>query len=156
MKRIELTQGRVAVVDSEDYEELNKYNWQARVQTYTGLFRAKRSENKKEIDMAREIMNCPPGLEVDHINGDLLDNRRCNLRICTHGENMRNRRLQRNNTSGYRGVHYFKRDGRYVAYIYLNGRKIHIGSYKTDIDAAMAYNAHARDLHGEFARLNDI
>ena len=156
MKRIELTQGRVAVVDSEDYEELNKYNWQARVQTYTGLFRAKRSENKKEIDMAREIMNCPPGLEVDHINGDLLDNRKCNLRICTHGENMRNRRLQRNNTSGYRGVHYFKRDGRYVAYIYLNGRKIHIGSYKTDIDAAMAYNAHARDLHGEFARLNDI
>ena len=156
MKRIELTQGRVAVVDSEDYEELNKYNWQARVQTYTGLFRAKRRENKKEIDMAREIMNCPPGLEVDHINGDLLDNRKCNLRICTHGENMRNRRLQRNNTSGYRGVHYFKRDGRYVAYIYLNGRKIHIGSYKTDIDAAMAYNAHARDLHGEFARLNDI
>lgn len=156
MKRIELTQGHVAVVDAEDFEELNKYNWQARVQTYTGLFRAKRSENKKEIDMAREIMNCPPGLEVDHINGDLLDNRRCNLRICTHGENMRNRRLQRNNTSGYRGVHYFKRDGRYVAYIYLNGQKIHIGSYKTGIDAAMAYNAHARDLHGEFARLNDI
>jgi len=156
MKTIALTREKVTIVDEEDFEELNKYKWHARIQTYTGAFRAKRRENKKEIDMAREIMNCPPGLEVDHINGDLLDNRKCNLRICTHGENMRNRRLQRNNTSGYRGVHYFKRDGRYVAYIYLNGRKIHIGSYKTDIDAAMAYNAHARDLHGEFARLNDI
>ena len=156
MKTIALTRGKVTIVDEEDFEELNKYKWHARIQTYTGAFRAKRYGNPIEVDMARQIMNCPPGLEVDHINGNLLDNRRCNLRICTHGENMRNRKLQKNNTTGYRGVTMVHPSKRYTAQIYEKRRKIHIGTYDTPEDAARAYNVAALANYGEFARLNDV
>ncbi len=156
MKEISLTRGVSAVVDDDDYEKLSQYNWQARVQTYTGLFRAKRTGKEKEVDMARQIMNCPDGLEVDHINGDLLDNRKCNLRICTHQENMRNRRLQKNNTTGYRGVSYASRDGIYTAQIYLNRKCIRLGRFKTPDAAAIAYNDAAKIHYGEFAKLNDV
>lgn len=156
MKEIGLTRGVFAVVDDEDYEELSKYSWQARIQTYTGLFRAKRSGRPKEVDMARQIMNCPDGMEVDHINGDLLDNRRCNLRICTHRENMCNRGIQRNNTSGYRGVSFNKTWKKYSAQIFLNRKKIHLGAFKDPKLAAIAYNEAAKIRYGEFAKLNDI
>lgn len=156
MKEISLTRGIVTIVDDDDFEELSKYNWQARIQTYTGLFRAKRHGIPKEVDMARQIMNCPVGMEVDHINGDLLDNRKENLRICTHRQNMCNRRLQRNNTTGYRGVATIDGGNRYYAQIYLNRKKIHIGSFKDPKDAAIAYNEAAKQHYGEFAKLNEV
>ena len=154
MKEIRLTRGKVAIVDDSDYENLIKYKWQARLQVYTGLYRAKRVGNPTEIDMARQIMNCPVGLEVDHINGDLLDNRRCNLRICTHSENMRNRKLQKNNTSGYRGVTYVHGSERYTAQIYRHKKKVHLGTFDTAELAAIAYNEAAKHYYGEFAKLN--
>jgi len=156
MKEIELTYGQVAVVDDRDYEELSEYKWHARIQSYTGKYRAKRGGKPKEVDMARWIMDCPPHLEVDHINGDLLDNRRRNLRVCTHSENMRNRKLQRNNTSGYRGVSMVYPSRRFTAQIYDNRRRIHLGTFDTAEDAARAYNAAAMQHYGEFARLNEV
>ena len=156
MKEIELTRGKVALVDAADFDELSKYKWHARVQTYTGLFRAKRHGNPLEIDMARQIMNCPRGLEVDHINGDLLDNRKCNLRICTHSENMRNRKLQKNNMSGYRGVSMVFPSRKYTAQIYNKRKKIHLGTFDTAEDAARAYNSAALTCYGDFAKLNKV
>lgn len=144
------------VVDDEDYEKLSEYKWHARIQTYTGLFRAKRHGNPKEVDMARQIMDCPDGLEVDHINGNLLDNRKCNLRICTHQENMRNRRIQKNNCSGYRGVSPKRSEGTFTAQIYVMRKKIHLGTFSSPYDAAIAYNDAAKIHYGEFAKLNDV
>lgn len=92
---------------------------------------------------------------VDHINGNGLDNRRCNLRVCSHGENMRNRTMNRNNRSGYKGV-YFDPDknGRpWRAQIRANGRKHSLGRFDTAEQAYEAYQKAAERLHGEFARV---
>jgi hypothetical protein len=92
---------------------------------------------------------------VDHKNGDGLDNRRENLRQATHGENVANARRRADNTSGYKGVHKNSRRGRpWKAGIRADGRMRHLGYYDSPIDAARAYDIAAREVFGEFARLN--
>lgn len=105
----------------------------------------------------RIIMGDPDGQLIDHINGNTLDNSRRNLRVCTHAENMRNRKIHKNNMLGTKGVYLEKRTGRpsrFVAQIRVGGRKIVLGRYRT-IDAAdAAYKDAALRHHGEFARIN--
>lgn len=101
----------------------------------------------------RMIANCPEGYFVDHINGNGLDNRRSNLRICTHAENMRNRRIHRNNKSGYKGVYFDpSRGGRWRAQIRAKGKKHCLGSFDSPESAYKAYLAASKALHGSFAR----
>lgn len=102
--------------------------------------------------MHRLILDVPKGAEVDHINGNGLDNRRRNLRICTRSENQWNRRLAPNNTSGFKGVYRFQ--GKWRAQIQSFGKKIHIGLYETRIEAARAYDEVAIKCHGDFAATN--
>lgn len=98
MKLIPLTQGKFAKVDDADYEWLSQYNWYAKkttaIYSLYGLYYAARFQRIKKVKttiyMHREIANCPPGKEVDHINHDTLDNQRENLRCCTRAENMAN------------------------------------------------------------------
>lgn len=97
-KSIPLTRGKIALFDDEDYEELSKYKW-----FITKVYASRHSGNKT-VYMHREIMKTPENMETDHINGDVLDNRRENLRICTRQENARNIRGISSNTSGYKGV----------------------------------------------------
>jgi hypothetical protein len=106
--------------------------------------------------MARYILNCGFGEIIDHINHDTLDNRRQNLRKCTGTQNKTNSKIYRNNKSGFKGVHWHKRDGTWGASIGYNGKQIHIGYFATLEEAARAYNETARQLHGEFAYLNAI
>ena len=102
----------------------------------------------------RLIMDAPKGMHVDHINGNPLDNRKSNLRICTHAENSNNTGPRKNNTSGYKGVYWAKRNKRWLAQITHNGKQVYIGHYKDKEEAARAYDAKAKEFQGEFAYLN--
>jgi len=113
---------------------------------------AARSEGKNQIHMHREIINAPADLQVDHINGNGLDNRRENLRLCTNAENARNRRLSKNNTTGYKGVDLDA--NRYRAQIRVGQKFVYLGRFDDPIEAAKAYDAAAREHYGEFARTN--
>jgi len=113
--------------------------------------------------LSRLIMDPPKGMLVDHINGDTMDNRRSNLRICSKGENGRNRKIaSKNNTSGFKGVSYRKKGPDMInewsrpwqAYINYNKKRHHLGMFATAEEAARAYDSKAIKLHGEFARLN--
>jgi len=104
-------------------------------------------------------MNPPKGVVVDHINGDSLDCRRANMRICTNVENVRNSRKRSDNTSGYKGVSIDKETRlkkRWRAYINYKGKRMCLGRHMTKEDAAKAYNVAAKKYFGEFARLNVI
>ena len=102
------------------------------------------------IALHRLVIGAKPGQIVDHVSGDVLDNRRANLRVCTHAENMRNRRMQRNNRCGFKGVYPQKNSFR--AQIRANGVKYLLGSFATPERAHQAYVEAAKRLHGDFAR----
>lgn len=155
MKQIQLTKGYVTIVDDEDFKWLSKFKWCATVNK-SGSVRAYRGtkSNKKCTGflMHRVIMNAPPEKQVDHINGNPLDNRRCNLRLCTGVENARNKGKKRNNTTGYCGV--FTKRKKFRAQVNINKKTISLGVFDTPEEAARAYDAAVVNLHGEFARLN--
>ena len=159
MKEIQLTQGKVALVDDEDYEYLNKFKWNA--YECGNTFYARRSitvsKNKQTvIYMHRFIMKPNKAMVIDHLDGNPLNNQKNNLRICTHAENMRNRKKNVNNKSGYKGVSLDKNLNKFRCKLYMNGKTIQIGYFINPIDAARAYNEAALKYHGEFANLNKI
>lgn len=133
MKKIELTQGKHAIVDDEWYEFLNQYKWCY----YSGGYAARQVQKnykKKTIYMHRQIANTPPGMDTDHINGDKLDNRSENLRVVDHQTNLRGfLKLDKRNVSGYRGVSAYK--GKWRA---RRGRGGYLGVYATIEEAARA------------------
>lgn len=151
MKEIKLTQGKVALVDDEDFERINQWKWFAAKSGNT--FYAKRFGN---IRMHRVVMGITSKHTqiIDHANGDGLDNRKGNLRICSNRENSANRRSAKNSSSKYLGVCYEKKRGKWVARITANKKVLRIGYFKTEENAATAYNIFAERLHGKFARLN--
>ena len=144
-KLIPLTQGKFAIVDAEDYERLSKYKWH--VDKGDSTYYAARSIVGKNFRMHREILNAPEGLVVDHRNHNGLDNRRENLRLCTVAENNMNRRPSKraNKSSRFKGVSWDKRRRCYQAYIQQNGKLIKIGRFKSEIDAAKAYDEKAKE-----------
>jgi hypothetical protein len=152
---VPLTQGYEAVIDAEDAPLVSGWNWYARVQPGGNYaIRTDGSSGKRIcVHLHRFIMDAPDGLEVDHIDGDGLNNRRCNLRLATRSQNMRNQRLNSRNTSGFKGVSWDKRDKKWLAYIKVYRKKIHLGSFDTPEDAHAAYCDAAARLHGEFAKL---
>lgn len=100
------------------------------------------------------IMGSAEGEQVDHINMDKSDNRRCNLRYATHAENQQNKGLRSDSTTGYKGVCFDKRSGKYVAYINAEGHRTYLGYFSNKKDGAEAYDKAAKILHGGFAKLN--
>jgi len=161
MKEIKLTQGKVALVDDEDYEYLNQWKWCAHRsrKTYYATRHIK-GDNGKMISIHRVIMDTPIGMEVDHLDGNGLNNQRHNLRNCTFGENRRNRKLNKNNKTGYKGVIYTRHPNDCHVYIQarikIDNKIVILGHFKTEIAAALAYNKAALQYHGKFARLNVI
>jgi len=149
MKKIilngELGKDKLILVDNENYKELNKYKWSSK----HGY-----AYNKKLKQMHRLIMDCPRGMEVDHIDGNPLNNQKSNLRICTLSENRKNRKKSLNKTSEYKGVSWNKHNKSWRAYIGIERKNNCIGYFKNERHAAMAYDLWARELHGKFARLN--
>lgn len=112
-----------------------------------------RGNDGKLIALSRFLLEAPKGLVVDHIDGNTLDNRKCNLRICTYAQNALNRRPH-GQASKYRGVTWGPRQKKWRAAIQRDKKQIHLGYFKTEIEAALAFDERAKVLHGEFARLN--
>ena len=166
MKEIPLTQGKVALVDDEDFEFLTQWKWSlARHKDgiHNNNYAYRQSEFtdsiRRSIKMHRLIMGLQSGdnQHTDHINGNGLDNRKENLRICTVTENNRNRPIRRQNSSGYKGVCFSHCKSKpWAARITVNYKDIKIGYFLTKELAALAYNEAARKYHGEFAHLNKV
>jgi len=157
MKTIPLTQGKVAIVDDRDYDWLNQFKWRA-YKDYK-MFYAMRSCSKgpPTIEaMHRKVLGLiyRDGKQVDHIDGDGLNNQRNNLRICNHAQNQQNQRIQVGGTSRYKGVSWGKRNKRWIVEIRKNGATSYVGSFKDEVKAAKAYDKRAKELYREFARLN--
>lgn len=148
--RVPLTRGKFALVDSDVYTAVSKYQWQAVLMT--GNWYAIRSDN---MPMARFILNAKPGVYVDHHNHNTLDNRRQNLRVCSSSQNVANSLKTKNKTtSKYKGISWNKLAKKWHAYIMQNYRRIHIGLFTSEVQAAKAYDTKARELFGEFAYTN--
>lgn len=155
MKKIPLTKGLFTFVDNEDYERLVQWNWYA-AKSGKKFYAARKLRGGVKIYLHRFLMSEPEKKEIDHINGNSLDNQRKNLRICTALENRANSKKYSNNTSGFKGVGRFFRDKRWRAYIQINGKCIHLGLFKNKISAAKAYNKAANKLFGKFANPNKL
>ncbi|KKL19433.1 hypothetical protein LCGC14_2465540 [marine sediment metagenome] len=158
MKRIPLTQGKFAIVDDEDYERLIQYDWYVHKgrHTYYARRSVKEDGKWKVRCMHSDIINVPTGFQADHKNRKGYDNRKCNLRICTHAQNIQNSKLNKTSkySSRYKGVSWFKITKKWRAYIKKNNVFTSLGYYSNEIDAAKAYDKAARGLFGEFACTN--
>lgn len=157
---IPLTKGLVTIVDPDMVPVLEQWNWFAKVNGqdhdhYAGRHTLRSIGPQKYVPMARVIL----GMDIydksvfpDHKNGNKLDNRRTNLRVATHTENMRNRRVQDSNPFGLKGVCFDKRKNWYYARMRVNGRQIHLGCRRTAQEAHELYCAKAKELYGDFFR----
>jgi hypothetical protein len=157
MKEIILTQNKVALVDDEDYNELNKYNWCAYHDD--NMWYARRGTNRNKIQktilMHREILNAPKGIMIDHINGDGLDNRKENIRLCNNLINGQNRHTVYG-TSQYQGVYSPRNNKKWMSRITINKRLFYLGSFNSEKLAAIAYNIAALKYYGADAKINEI
>jgi len=151
MRQIPLTQGKVALVDDADYERVSRFKWHA-VKDGCRSY-AKAWWGQKKIQMHRLIMGFPDSF-IDHINHESLDNRRSNLRLCTSSQNMQNQLPVRGSSSVYKGVTWQKRDKIWYGQIKHNGKHFHLGSFRSEVRAAKAYDEAAKEKFGEFAYLN--
>lgn len=161
MKRIKLTQGYEALVDDSDYELVNQYKWYPHHNGNRVYARA--WINGKFILMHRFLLGIKdqPEIKIDHIDGNGANNQKCNLRVATHAENLRNSRKGclyggRPITSKYKGVTWDKQTGRWRAQVTFNCKTIHLGLYDIEENAAKAYNRFAEEHYGEFTRLNVV
>lgn len=154
-KEIPLTKGYVALVDDADAALVAGDKWYASVRdgrpSYAITSRT-RGGRREHCAMHRLIMNAPSGSEVDHINGNGLDNRRANLRLSTRAENGRNRGKFPKSGNPFKGVHLKK--GAWEAYCAADGQQIFLGRFHHPHTAAVAYDRAAKAMHGDFARLN--
>lgn len=153
-KVVPLTRGKYALVDEEDYERVMKFHWSAKVRK--SVIYAERNNNGEHMSIHRLVMGLEKGdkLVIDHINHDGLDNRKVNLRICTHHQNSLNKRVTKEGTSQYKGVYWDKSKSRWIAGIRFKDVSYNLGAFKTEEEAARAYDVKAKELHKEFACLN--
>lgn len=159
MKTIKLTKGQFTKVSDNWFEELNALNWYADYKSHVKSFYAARKAPRingksKPIYMHRVIANAPTGMQVDHIDGNTLNNQVENLRICTTSQNRTNNKKQSNNTSGFTGVTWRPKLKKWAAQIQLNKKGFYLGIFENLEDAAKAYDKKAKELFGKFARLN--
>ncbi len=153
---IPLTRGRHMLIDAEDYPKIYNHSWYV-VAGNGGNLYACSEKDHVGIRSHRVIMQPPADKQIDHINGDSLDNRKSNLRICTHSENAKNIKLRKpRGSSKYKGVYFRKDRNKWVAMLYYNGFALKFGSFTDEHDAARAYNDAAIKYYGEFASLNII
>ena len=160
MKKIKLTNGLVALVDDEDFEELNQYKWQAHWSDHVRSYYAMRSETKSDgrqrtVQMHREILKISRRhILIDHKNHDTLDNRKANLRLCNYQQNGGNKRKRPGLTSPFKGVSFDRKSNKWRAAIKVNYQQKNLGFYENPADAARAYDRAALDAFGDFAKTN--
>lgn len=152
---VPLTKGYEAVIDAADVPLVDGFNWCAQVQSHTvyAIRRDCSGPTPSTVRMHRAIISEIDGLEVDHRDGNGLNNRRNNLRESTKAQNQQNSRIRRNNTSGFKGVCWDKASGKWMASIKANGKRRTLGRFTTPDVAHAAYVMASRALHGEFGRI---
>lgn len=159
-KEIELSKGKIALVDDGDYPWLIRQEWYfdgryaAGSKYHHDRYQAGLKVWTTRLYMHRHILDAPANLTVDHIDGDKLNNTRANLRLCTQKQNGWNTKGQARGSTGYKGVRFEPRRNCWVAEMSVNGRGLYLGAYTTPEAAAYAYDRAAQEHHGEFAFLN--
>lgn len=161
MRKINIGNGLFAIIDNDDYERTKLYKWGTKYCKKSKKIQAVMSVNQSKwansIYLHRLILNVNDSkILVDHLNMDVLDNRKVNLRLATRSTNAMNRNKQSNNTSGFKGVSWDKSRNKWESYINYNRKKIHLGRFDNKKEAANSYNNAAKLYHKEFARLNII
>lgn len=145
-------------IDDDLAADINPALWECRPSRGKPYFRTvcRVGGIRRTAWLHRLAVLCPNNKMVDHKDGDTLNNLRINLRICDNGQNQQNRVKRKDNTSGYKGVCFSKRTGKWHAQIHANGKRRHLGLFSSARSAALAYNQAAVRYYGEFARLNPL
>lgn len=151
---VRLLRGEVTIIDDSDFPLIGSYRWRLSSHGYA----VRSVSSKRYVTLSNTIMDVPKGMVVDHINRNRLDNRRCNLRIVTRHQNSMNISKRSGTASKFIGVYLHRgrngRDGMWHARIENKGKKIWIGSYYDEAEAALAYDDMAKKIKGEYANLN--
>jgi len=156
MKEIQLTKGFTTMVNDDDFDFLSQWKWRALIH-HTGNIYAVRTDGNKWVRMHRVIMSVSDrSIIVDHKDRNSLNNQRHNLRLCNTIQSSSNRRPNIKSSSKYRGVSYVRATNKWRAQIEHKNKTYILGSFTSEVDAALAYNKKAIDIHGEFAYINII
>jgi hypothetical protein len=147
-KKIPLGHGQFAIVDDEDYEKVCRYKWHAMSGSKNPHHYA-----VTKIRMHRLVIDAPPDFMVDHINGDTLDNRKANLRLCTNSQNQQNT-ASRGGSSKYKGVSFLKKKGKWIAAFQFDSHRYYCGMWDSEEDAARAVDKKRGEVCGDFASKN--
>jgi len=166
-RRIPLTLGKFAIVDPEDYDRLRRYKWHVNksVHTFYAVHSLTNGKNapRRNLQMHNLVIDVPPGMYCDHINHNGLDNRKANLRPASGAQSVWHRRKFTHRTYGgfkkpsrsrYKGVDWAADMKRWRARIRVNGKRLSLGLFKDEIEAAKAYDRATKKYHGDFASLN--
>lgn len=145
------------LIDDEDWERIKKYRWfiwkhHNKFYVMSTIYN-KITKETKNFSLHRLIMNFPKNMQINHIDGNGLNNQKNNLRVCTQAENLRNSKKSKNNTSGYKGVSYNKYAKKYDARIMIDHKQIFLGNFKTLELAYVAYCKASKKYHGKFGRV---
>lgn len=154
--------GHSVIIDDEDYEKVASMPWyvqygygkkKGHIYFYHSV--SKPNTKKYNISLQRFLMRCQlhDGMVVDHINGNTLDNRKQNLRVCTFAENIINQKRRNDNTTGYKGVSFHVNVKKFIARISVGGNRLHLGCFDTAEEAYAAYCEASKKYHGEFGRI---
>ena len=141
-----------ATIDYEDYDLVCAYKWY--LSDALGYVKSDSTEDRPYLH--RLILGCPKNMHIDHIDFNPLNNKRSNLRICTNQQNAFHQHGVKNSSSKYKGVSYYKPSSMWRARIKIDGKAKHIGHFKTEEEAAVAYNEYAIKYHKDFCCLNEI
>jgi hypothetical protein len=156
MKLLPLTNStKSTIVDDDAYEWASKYRWILDASGYASRSNSTDKNLPKMIRLHREIMNHPEGQSIDHKDRDKLNNQKSNLRICTPSQNMANK-SKTHGSSRFKGVSWVKDKMKWCAFTKKNRKTIPLGCFNDEVEAAKVYNTKMRELHGEFALLNEV
>lgn len=153
-KLIPITQNKSTIVDDEDYVFLSQYKWRAiksQNHYYVGKSEKRKRDKPRKLTLMHRLIMCSrDGEQVDHINGDSLDNQKHNLRLCTQGQNLFNKNKYKNNKTGFKGISV--RGKKWRVQVQANKKQHIVGHFNTINEAIAAYNAVSKKIHGEFSR----
>lgn len=156
MIKIPLTQGKFALIDDCDYLIVSLFKWYA--YRFPNIFYAvtkiKLNNKWTNLSMHRLILNAKLHEQTDHRDRNGLNNQRYNIRKCNHSQNMMNSKSHKGSSSKYKGVAWHKREKKWMAQIKVNNKQTHLGYFNLEVEAGRAYDKKAKELHGEFVRLN--